>query len=108
MTKDFKAEGPNGIYTGKIEINTRKGSKVVHNRITHDEETISVKQYYFYVYQGSRIIAQSKDWLDERELLDRLPKVEENLQLYLDAMANGAAQESFEGQLMKRGYKTGN
>lgn len=51
MKKNFDATGRNGTFRGEVEVrlNAETRTKSVHNRGTHDEETI---KYYIHQIRG--------------------------------------------------------
>lgn len=77
MKKSLSASGINGTFHGEVEIvfNAERRTKQVHNRSTHDEETVI---YYVHQIKGS---AGSKDLpVSETEQDKEIPELADGME----------------------------
>ena len=72
MKKDFDATGKNGKFIGEVEVilNAESRTRTVHNRSTHDDETIK-----YYVHQIKGKAAGKELPLMETEQEDKVPEL---------------------------------
>jgi len=104
MIKKFKAEGPQGIYTGEIEVMFHTISKEVHNNIIHEIVTKPVKEWMFIVRIARKEVARI-DWMMEEDMLKKLFVAEEELQKSLEFKATIPPSKTLEQQLRANGYE---
>jgi len=105
MKKEFTEGGPdNLVITGIIEVFSRTVTRQIHNRITHDEETVSVKVYDIIGRISGKKQAELNE-IDERGLISTLEKFETAFIAEMKRQATTISLPSINSELDRLGYK---
>lgn len=105
MKKNFDATGRNGTFRGEVEVilNAKSSIRVVHNRGTHDDETIK-----YYVHQIKGKAAGKELPLMETEQEDKVPEIvmsmEKQVMHLLEWASDRETTQTVNKILKDRGY----
>lgn len=106
MKKTLTASGVNGVFTGEVEIifNAESRTRNVHNRGTHDDETV---KYYVHKINGSAGGKELPHFETEQEekVIELSESMEKQVTHLLQYQADVVKKQPLVETLKSKGYQ---